>query len=421
MEGYINKDRWVDFSGLPRKGNYIDWTMSGGYKIPFQYKNVKGYINIVGRSDVNNAVIITIDKYVPYPRKVYIGNLRSCELRKFVYNKIADMRPDFIQYLDNPDDAYLYSIGSNIKLPMHCPTCDYRIDRSPQDLSQNGFCCPICGRGFSYPAKLMTNILLDLKIPFIREASKKHIEFQWAQNYRYDFYIHIHNQKIIIEMDGGFHQYQQSIDAIKDLLAHNNGFKIIRIDANYRGISNRLKYIKNNILNSELSKILPLKDVDWEDCDKRAIFNSPIRIACSLWEDCHKNVKEISEICFVDRDTVRAYLKTGKSLGLCPSYSHRESECRSHCKHVAVYNKDGNVIHVFRSAVETSALSESKLGVFISIPMISCACRGRSKTAKGFKMSYIPYDEYIYYNNILKEQCKMIINNEIVKKRGVII
>ena len=112
------------------------------------------------------------------------------------------------------------------------------------------------------------------------------------------------------------------------------------------------------------------------------------------------------------------YLKIGKEIGLCPSYNPQESELRSHCKCVAVYDDNNQIIHIFRSATDMSALSEKELGVFISVPMVCFACTGKSKTAKGFKMSYISYDDYRYYQSI-KEQYKMIKNNEVVLKEVV--
>lgn len=417
MEGYIDENRWVDLSHLPRKGSVIDWTNSIGFQIPFKYNNISGNINIVGRSNSNNAVMVTIDKYVTQPRKVYIGNIRNCELQKFINNKIADKRPDLVQYLDNPDDAYRLSVGSHESVGVHCPLCGYKTTMLVNTLSRQGLSCAVCGKGFSYPSKLMTQILLELKIPFIREASKKNVEFKWAENYRYDFYIQLHNKKFIIEMDGWFHQYNQKTDEIKDMLASNNGFDIIRIDCNYKYLTHRFEYIKNNILTSQLARLLPLRNVDFAKCNELALQESPVQIASLLWENEHKSVKEISEICYVNREVALRYLKIGKEIGLCPSYNPQESERRSHCKCVAVYSTEGSIINVFGSTVETSVLSESKLGIFISQPMVSYACINNGM-AKGFKMSYISYEEYIYYSNILKEQYK-IINNEVVLKEAI--
>ena len=420
MEGYINENRWIDLSVLPRHGEHISWVESVGYIVPFQYENIKGNINIVGLGNTNFDIYITIDKYVPQPRKICIANLRKCELRKLVYNRIIDIRSDLLQYLDNIDDAYLYSVGSNYPIDTHCPICGYQTKLSASDLSTKGFRCPICGKGFSYPSKLMANILTSLHIPFIREASKTNVEFQWAQNYRYDFYIRYGNRKIIIEMDGWFHQFNKTVDEIKDYLAISNGFEIIRIDSNYKCISSRLQYIKDKILNSELSYILPLEQVDWSECNRLAVSESLVQIVGSLWENEHKCVKEISELCHTGRETIVKYLKIAKELGLCPTYNPRESEIRSHCKCVAVYNNDDEITHVFRSMTEASMCSNDVLGVNISIPMIGLVCNGISKTAKGFKMSMMSYEDYMYYNEVLNEQRKMIENNnEVVFKEAI--
>ena len=219
-------------------------------------------------------------------------------------------------------------------------------------------------------------------------------------------------------MDGWFHQYNQDVDEIKNFLANSNGFEVIRIDCNYKYLTRRFEYIKNNILNSELSLLLPLHSVNWEQCNRLALQESPVQTASLLWENEYKSVKEISELCCVNREVVLRYLKIGKEIGLCPSYNPQESEIRSHCKCVAIYDDSNQIVRVFRSATETSALSEDILGVFISIPMICFACSGRSERAKAFKMSYISYDDYRYYQTI-KEQYKMINNNEVVLKEAI--
>ena len=130
-----------------------------------------------------------------------------------------------------------------------------------------------------------------------------------------------------------------------------------------------------------------------------------------------------SDECLTPRYAVSPivkYLKIGKELGLCQTYNPRESEIRSHCKCVAVYNNDGEITDVFRSMTEASMRSKDVLGVDISIPMIGLVCNGISKTAKGFKMSIISYEDYMYYNEILNEQCKMIKNNnEVVLKEAI--
>ena len=70
----------------------------------------------------------------------------------------------------------------------------------------------------------------------------------------------------IIEVDGGFHKRVHNkskltlndikyIDSMKDKLAVDNGYKLIRIAA----YESDMDYMKNSIINSTLSKIYNLK------------------------------------------------------------------------------------------------------------------------------------------------------------------
>lgn len=49
MEGYINENRWIDLSRLPRtkNGKYIDWQKSMGLDVPFQFDSANGVIKLV--------------------------------------------------------------------------------------------------------------------------------------------------------------------------------------------------------------------------------------------------------------------------------------------------------------------------------------------------------------------------------------
>ena len=173
----------------------------------------------------------------------------------------------------------------------------------------------------------MYNILTQLNINFIKEVGQA--DFKWMQRYFYDFYFQtVDGQNILIEMDGGLHnriEEQKKRDKLKNNLAYEHNFKLIRIDCDYRNAREKtLDYIKTNILNSELSSLLCLENIDWNQC-KNAIKNNIMLQICNLWEKDGYSSRDIVETLGLHRTTICTYLKRGRDIGLCPSYNTKES------------------------------------------------------------------------------------------------
>lgn len=128
-------------------------------------------------------------------------------------------------------------------------------------------------------------------------------------------------------MDGVFHttnnhlnrkpkEYAIQIDNIKDNLAKENGYCVIRIDCNYKGTLNRFKYIKQNVIKS-LHNIFNLENIDWNRLEKELETSSSFLIdACDLWNNGY-DVSQIAEKLNLDRSTIINYLKKGNELQLC--------------------------------------------------------------------------------------------------------
>jgi very-short-patch-repair endonuclease len=402
-----NKNRYIDLSRLPRitKNNYIDWKNSIGYNIPFVYDNVQGEIKIVGYVDEiketyrNPHILITIDHYVPNPIKIQVSTIRRGLLHKLVGNKIINTDKNMIKYLVDPSSAYTITYGSSQLLKMRCPICGSIYDKVPSVVHTYGFSCPVCGDGYSIPNKLMRNILMQLELDFIPEVNKKH--FDWMDKYKYDFYLQIDGNDILIEMDGGYHKLQHETDAVKDKLAQINNFKLIRIDCDYHG--NPLDYIRNNIVKCELNTILDLKNINWEQC-KYVLADSMIHDICKLWEESELSVVEITNRLKLNRITVATYLGRGHDLGLCNSFNHEESVYRSSNPYLMVL-KDGVVFGVFRHVHQLCNQSIAVFGQQFHLPSVR-ACYNKTQTYKGFNIQTITREEY--------EQYKMINNNEVV-------
>lgn len=402
MEGYQSEDRWVDLSGLPKWGSKgrVNWEQTVGYNVPFKCNEVQGEINILGfrRAERSQGFLtITIDNYIPEPIEVQYSCIQQGRMYYFVSNRIVNKAPELIKYLADPKDAYLYAYQSNKKINIKCPICGHLDEISVGNLYRRGYACPECSDGISIPNKIMFNVLKQLRIPFSREVGSKY--FAWMRNYRYDFYVNINDQDILIEMDGAFHKLEdyKKRDKIKTELAIQNDFKLIRIDSDY--IGDPLSYIQSNILSSELSTIFDLSVIDWEECRKYTI-TSLIAKECELWNK-GLSFGEIMRELDLDKSTVREHLKRGKKLGLCLTYSNKESRIRagqSMSKYVAFID-DNKIKYVFRNTLEVEKKSIALFGDRLSEKAVGDVCRGRLTTYHGLYFKYISKDEYDFYNN----------------------
>lgn len=234
------------------------------------------------------------------------------------YNDLATVNPDFVQFLKNKDDAYIYSNNSNKKIELICPICKYMFKQICNQAVNRGLCCPKCNDNISYPEKFMFNLLKQADIDFKRQFSPS-----WAKPFLYDFMFDFESNKYIVEMDGQFHfnnkfsnfNRQQLNDGIKNSLAIDNGYYIIRIDCNYQDVKNRYSYILENILSSELSRIIDFSKIDFQQCDNSA-QNSLVKTISDYWNQGVKNNYEIAKLLKMDRHTIIRYLKKASECNL---------------------------------------------------------------------------------------------------------
>ena len=140
-------------------------------------------------------------------------------------------------------------------------------------------------------------------------------------------------------------------DKMKNVLAKENGYKLIRIDCEYPSdIEKRFKIVKNNILDSELSKIFDFSNVDFDNIDKFCLNDSYVTDVAKLWNK-GLSPKQIETEMKLSSVTVGRYLKICKRLDLC-DYSPEKSKIR------------GNYASSQRSPY--SVLHNNKLEIFSS-------------------------------------------------------
>lgn len=245
------------------------------------------------------------------------GGCSCCGGRRIVkgINSIYDTNPELIKYFLNKDDAFKYSKGNHNKIYTICPFCG-NIEKKRIDILVNkGFSCRSCGDGFSYPNKVMYNLLTQLGIKFISEYNPN-----WSRGRKYDFYIPL--LKIIIEMDGGLGHGKRvmgnitpeqslAIDNWKDEQATKHNLFVIRINCDESDID----YIKNNILSSALVKYLDLSKIDWVDCDVYAKGSLYIDVV-DYYNKTNEKTINIANKFSISQVTVIKYLKHANKTGL---------------------------------------------------------------------------------------------------------
>lgn len=251
-----------------------------------------------------------------------LHNEYSCEIcknRPLIYvEDLWTTHKELAKLLANPEDGYRYSHGSNRKVDWICPICGELIhDRVINNICKQGLKCPKCSDGISYPNKFIYSVLNQLNINYKAEKV-----FDDIKSKKYDVYIPLYN--MVIEMNGIQHyeecdlttrtlEEEQENDRLKEELANGIGITYyIKIDARI----SELEFIKNSILNSMLVDLFDLSNIDWTSCDKNA-NNSLLISACNLWNDGNHDVREISKMLGLCRNTIVSYLKKGKTYNLC--------------------------------------------------------------------------------------------------------
>ena len=188
------------------------------------------------------------------------------------------------------EDAKKYTKSSGKKIEVICPYCKRKKKAQIRDIFRHKSIGCICGDGFSYPEKFISNILNQLKIDFITQLSYKN--FEWCNDKKYDFYLPEYNT--IIEAHGEQHytksffnaggktlEEEQENDRVKKELALANGInKYIVIDCR----RSEMEWIRGSILNSELAKLFSLSKIDWIKCEKFALPNL-VKEVCEYWNN----------------------------------------------------------------------------------------------------------------------------------------
>ena len=240
-------------------------------------------------------------------------------------NDLATTHPQYIKYFINIKDAYTHTCGSNDKVEMKCPICGTIKVMRISNLVRQGFGCPKCSDGISYPEKVLALLLDSLNIKF-----KKQLKFD-GHKFLYDFYLIDYD--IIIETHGGQHydlhkqfswksyEKEHKNDLIKYDIAVLNGYEY---NKNYFIIDAResnIEWLKNSINHCLFFQQFNLNNIDWIEIDKEAQKSKKVEV-CLYWKEQKEINKDLTttimaEIFNVDRTTIRNWLNWGNESGLC--------------------------------------------------------------------------------------------------------
>ena len=287
------------------------------------------------------------------------------------------------------EDAKKYSHSSGKYIAVTCPDCGKEKKMMISYIYRDKLIRCSCGEGKSYPEKFVVSLLEQLGIDFEIEYSP-----EWINSKRYDFYLKDLN--MIIETHGGQH-YERGFEKIKKTkrkvrtlaqerandrykkeTALNNGVKYyVELDCR----KSEMDYIKNSILNSELSNLFNLSNINWVSCAEFANKNI-IKEVCDYWNNKREDetTTDVGKIFKLDRGTIRSYLKKGTKLGWC-NYTANFG------KKVEIFKK-GKSLGIFESCAELERQSEGLFGVRIDAKNISSVCLGKRKSHKGYQFTY---------------------------------
>jgi hypothetical protein len=312
----------------------------------------------------------------------YNGNHPSIE------RCIVTTHPHIINLLNNPNDAYKITSGTTKKIEFKCSDCGFIDKRIVNNVVRFGFKCKKCSDGISYPEKFMMNLLEQSKIKYEIQKS-----FSWSDNKFYDFYLP--NLNCIIETHGEQHyvrrktyrnrslQEEQKNDLHKEQMALKNNI------GNYIVINcmdSTLEFIKNNILNSELNKLLILSQIDFLQCHEFACSNF-VKTIANLWNK-EKNISTIKEVVNLSNGTIRNYLKKAKQLNWC-DYDPKEI-----MKENALRNKPKNKKKIVQLSAENEfikvwdSISDASSHYGINNSAIIQVLKGKTYISCGFKWQY---------------------------------
>lgn len=336
------------------------------------------------------------------------------------HNDVATLRPDLIKYFKNKNDAKKYMPHQVVKVDMVCPDCGAPKTYNMSWVSMHGFMCDNCTDGLSYPNKICRALLLQLPLD---DYEFEYID-KWTNGKRYDARFKFNDNQYLLEFDGGQHfidsswstkEEQEENDRVKDELAYENGYILIRINC----ATSDFEYIKNNIIKSELSNIFDMSIIDWEKCYLDSLKNIVFEVA-KYYNETHAQLSDVGRYFHMDSNIICKYLKQAAKIGLCdysPIISKMNSNCRDNIpfvdKSFYAYDPEDNLIGKFNFRSEcVKYINENYDGVCMNNTSINTGL-WTGVRQKGFLFEFvIGLEEYYKNNNEFYDVCQYFNTNK---------
>ena len=298
--------------------------------------------------------------------------------------------PKMASMLKDPEDGYKYTENSTHRLYWKCLDCGNILFKSPNTIFRQGLSCDVCSDGISYAERYMISILNQLNIKYLHDVATN-----WSNGKRYDFYIESLN--LIVETHGLQH-YEDSFnfknpkknnrslleeienDEYKKQIAINNGINdYIQLDCR---VSNG-EYIKKSILDSSLSDVFDLSNIDWYKCDVDSVKSLVCEIA-QCWNNGIYDIQKLSEMFGLHKGTVRDYLKRANDVGLCDYNKNLTKQEGVKKSSLAKWK----TVRCIETGKIYSPIKSVELDGFSS-KHISSACKGERETVGGYHWEYV--------------------------------
>lgn len=328
-------------------------------------------------------------------------------------NDINSVNKELSSLLLNHDDGYNYTQYSSEKLDFKCPLCGeiYR-DKVISSIALRGLSCPCCKR-VSYPNRVMYWFLTENNISFYNEKT-----FSWSDNRKYDFYIPKFN--MIIEMNGIQHykdcrhftrhslEYEQENDLYKKEMAINNGIKnYITINAS----KSDFNFIKDNIVNSNLSLYINMESLNWLNVAKKSNENILKEIS-SLWNSGINDTSILSNMVGLSQAEMSRRLRQCEEYNLIEKYDKSLTMKNGREKVTATqYQKYSKPIICNQNNMcfgNVSICEKTMSKIFSTSFYRSSIIKvidGRCKKHKGFTFSYITREQFNKYKEESPNLC----------------
>lgn len=346
----------------------------------FEIVDLDEYKNAYSRIHIRHKKCKTIFTAIPHTiLQSKIMKCPKCQNSSTVVpyiNDIYALDKETYKMLKNKEDGHRYAVNSKNKTWFVCPICGKEHFKKIINVHNRGLCCDRCNDNISYPEKYMGELLSQLNIFYIRQYNDI-----WTKSYRYDFCFTFENNKYLIEMDGGLHYKKpqfgnmtlkqvQEIDKIKDSLAKENDYTLIRINCNYVDISQRGNFIKSNILSSVLSKIFDLSLIDFDKCDDIA-QSSFVKLVADKWNSGINNYNQLSIEFSLSEATIRNYIIIASNIGLIPeSYDEiKKKNGRERGIKLGTKVKCNETNEVFSSFKEADRKYNCNVSIYFSRPL----------------------------------------------------